>query len=391
MGVFLHVLLFPGGEQAACEAAVRQAAASPERNLQPDQCRWRKFPRGSAALLNDSCSGYEDLADGLSRILPGPSMVLYIYDDDYWGYFLYQNGAELDQFASLPDYFGAGSPPNRPGNAGVLAGIFGVPEDVVHPYVLPWTDEKMGLCAREGDQAVIGDSWQLADFMDALGFPFDQLCPPEPEAPPASETAAPEAQDAPVQSSPGHRYITPIDTPELPNALTSRAYALARTEEVRDLVPEAAEKIRSMACESTIPLLTAAIQRHPERAALYVLRAFCWNQLDGRFSGMSRKPDMDRDMTRLLELEPNNVLALRARCPTTGTSSRYLRHIQDLTRLMELDPEHQDLYQVSRAYRRHWLGDDQSARADLQAVLERGELWTVDLVYLCRELSLPGF
>ena len=31
------------------------------------------------------------------------------------------------------------------------------------------------------------------------------------------------------------------------------------------------------------------------------------------------------------------------------------------------------------------------AEPDLREVLERGELWTVDLVHLCRELGLPGF
>lgn len=108
-------------------------------------------------------------------------------------------------------------------------------------------------------------------------------------------------------------------------------------------------------------------------------------------SGLSRKPDMDRDMTRLLELEPDNVMALRARCPTAGTTNRYRRHIEDLIRLMDLDPEYQDAYQVSLAYRRHWVGDDVGARADLQAVLDRGGPWSVDLVYLCGELGLPGF
>ena len=58
---------------------------------------------------------------------------------------------------------------------------------------------------------------------------------------------------------------------------------------------------------------------------------------------------------------------------------------------MELDPEYQDAYQVSLAYRRHWVGDDVGARADLQAVLDRGGPWSVDLVYLCGELGLPGF
>lgn len=108
-------------------------------------------------------------------------------------------------------------------------------------------------------------------------------------------------------------------------------------------------------------------------------------------SARSRTPDMLRDLNRALELDPDNVMALRGRSSLTTTSRRYPQQIEDLTRLMELDRENRDLYQASRAYFHHWLKDDAAARADLNEVLERGELWTVDLVYLCRELGLPGF
>lgn len=398
MGLFLHILLFPGGEQSACEAALRQAADLQELDIHLDQCRWHGFPKGPAALLNDGCCGYESLAEELSGTAPGPVMVLYMYDGDYWGYLFYQNGAALDQFSSLPDYFGEGSPPDCPGNAELLAKLFGVPADSIAPYVRPWREEAMGGFARQGDQFEIGDCWQLADFLEALGFSYDQLCPPELELErdlTPDEEAAPIMQVQtvqPIQEAPRQQETAPIDSTEvLPNALTSQTYALSRAEEVLDIAPEAVELVRSMDCEHAIPLLTAAIQANPDRAGLYVLRSFCWNQLEGRMSGLSRKPDMDRDMTHLLELEPDNVMALRARCPTAGTTSRYRRHIEDLTRLMELDPEYQDAYQVSLAYRRHWVGDDVGARADLQAVLDRGGPWSVDLVYLCGELGLPGF
>lgn len=398
MGLFLHILLFPGGEQSACEAALRQAADLQELDIHLDQCRWHGFPKGPAALLNDGCCGYESLAEELSGTAPGPVMVLYMYDGDYWGYLFYQNGAALDQFSSLPDYFGEGSPPDCPGNAELLAKLFGVPADSIAPYVRPWREEAMGGFARQGDQFEIGDCWQLADFLEALGFSYDQLCPPELELErdlTPDEEAAPIMQVQtvqPIQEAPRQQETAPIDSTEvLPNALTSQTYALSRAEEVLDVAPEAVELVRSMDCAHAIPLLTAAIQANPDRAGLYVLRSFCWNQLEGRMSGLSRKPDMDRDMTRLLELEPDNVMALRARCPTAGTTSRYRRHIQDLTRLMDLDPEYQDVYQVSLAYRRHWVGDDVGARADLQAVLDRGGPWSVDLVYLCGELGLPGF
>ena len=53
-----------------------------------------------------------------------------------------------------------------------------------------------------------------------------------------------------------------------------------------------------------------------------------------------------------------------------------------------LDPENQDIYLVARAYRLHWSGNDNGARQDLELVLRHGQLWTVDLTYLCNELRL---
>ncbi len=390
MGVFLQVLLFPDGNELKCRTALQRAAEDPEMGLKLDGCHWHLFPKGPAVMLNENSLGYDALTEKLSAGLASPVMDLYIYDDDYWGYWLCQGGTALDSFASLPDYFEPGSPPDRPGNAPLLARLFSAPEETLRPYLKPWDQEEMDddLFAREEDQAVIGDSWQMADFMGALGFDFDLLCPPAP-APKADPQ--PRQPDAPPPAKPkaGGRG-TPEDDPEFLNALTSLPYALKRAEEVLDVAAEAVGYVRDMQYQPALPLLTAAIAAHPDRGALYVLRGFCWNCLEG-LSGLSRKPDMDRDMTRLLELEPDNIMALRARCPTTGTSSRYKRHVADLTRLMELDPENADHYQVSRAYRHHWMGDDQTARADLAAVLEHGEIWTIDLTYLCRELGMPGF
>ena len=389
MGVFLHVVLFPGGDELKCRVAVQRAAEDKALEVRLDDCRWHLFEKGPAVLLNDSCCGYEALAEKLSGVLSCPVMVLYIYDDDYWGYFLYQDGAELDRFAALPDYFEAGSPPDRPGNGPLVARLFGAESAALEPYLLPWQEERMGSCAREGDQAVIGDSWQLADFMGALGFDYDRLCPPapEPKGPPDPRQATP-VTPAELRQEVTKGHGRPVDTPILPDALNDRPYALKRAEEVRDIAAQAVELVEQMHYQSALPLLTEALMAHPDRAGLYIQRAFCGSQLEGLMTGLSRKPDMDRDLGKALELEPDNIMALRARCPTAGTTTRYQRHIVELTRLIELDEENQDYHLVSRAYRYHWVGDDEAAKADLQRVLERGKIWTVDLTYLCQELGM---
>jgi len=115
---------------------------------------------------------------------------------------------------------------------------------------------------------------------------------------------------------------------------------------------------------------------------LYVLRAHCYKRLRNNL-------EADRNLTAALELDPDNILILRARCPTAATKNRCLRHIQDISRLMELDPANLGVYLVSRAYRLHWTGDDERAREDLRAARDCGDsglLRTADFQYLWREL-----
>jgi len=393
MGLFLQTVLFPGGSELRCRSKLQIAAQNSEFSIALDRCRWHVYEKGPAVLMNDGCCGYDALAQALSGQLSTPVMVLYIYDDDYWGYWLYQEGREVDRFATLPDYFGPNDPPDRPGNAAAVAQSFGVEPKAIEKYLIPWpqglaASDEEDVYAYESDFYALGDFWQLTDFMKALGFNYD-LLDPQPNAPAGPPIPQPPHQTTPVSPTPAYRQSGTLpDSEELPTALTHRPYALERAAEVEDAAPEAIQHVRDMQYQSAVPLLTAAIQAHPDRAALYILRAFCWSQLEGLNTGLSRKPDMDRDMTKVLELEPDNIMALRARCPTSATTTRYKRHIQDLTRLMELDPDHWDTYLTSRAYRFHWVGDDASARADLEELVRRKAKLTVDLNYLLNEFGM---
>ena len=396
MGLFLHAFLFPGGEEENCRAALERVSEDPELSVRPDECRWQTFAKGPAVLLNDGSIGFE-AAGRLSDALDIPVMSLYIYDDDFWGYDLWRKGRALDQFASVHDYFDAGQPPDRRGDARTVARCFDVEPRRIARYLIPWDEARMDQYAYEGDKAVIGDSWQMADFMDALGFDFDRLSPPDPEPEPRPEpvkepnrpaVTMPESLPRPELRPDRRRKVE--DTPILPSALTSRSYAFQRVLMLGEAYQELLPLLQYAKYQDAVSNLTEAIQSNPDEAGFYLLRAFCWKQLEG-VSARSRTPDMIRDLSRALELEPDNVMALRGRSSLTTTSARYPRQIQDLNRQIDLDPENRDLHQVARAYFRHWLKDDEAARADLEEVLRRGELWTVDLVYLCGELGLPGF
>ena len=91
MGLFLYTLLFPGGDEEKCRAVLEQNSGNLDYNVKPGDCRWHRFDKGPAALLNDGAVGF-DYAGMLSDDLDTPVMCLYIYDDDFWGYDLWQKG-----------------------------------------------------------------------------------------------------------------------------------------------------------------------------------------------------------------------------------------------------------------------------------------------------------
>lgn len=389
MGLFLYTLLFPGGDEETCRDALQRWQGNPDQKIKPEDCLWHTFSKGPAVQLNDGAVGF-DVAGVLSDRVRCPVMGLYIYDDDFWGYDLWQYGKALDRFASLPGYFDKDSPPNRPGDAGTVGRCFDVDPERIRRHLTPWSELEEGSHACDGDQATVGDSWQMADFMGALGFDYDALCPP-PET--GTETETESNRPAPPPET-GWRFLPPgaylEDTPDLPSALTSRDYALQRLEALGETYGDLLPLMEYGKYREAIARLDGAVQAAPGEAGLYLIRAFCWQQLE-KASGRSRKYEMERDLGKALELEPGNVMVLRARCPTTATTARYSRHIQDLTLLMEADPENRDIYQISRAYRYHWTKDDAAARTDLEEVLRRGRTKTVDLICLCKELKLPGF
>ena len=385
MGLFLYVFAFPGGKEETCRAALERKIENADHNIRPKDCQWHMFPKGPAVQLNDGAVGL-DYAEPLSRVLSRPVLLAYIYDGDFWGCELWHKGRELDQFASVHDYFDKGQPPDRPGDAELMARLFGVEPERIRRYLTPWRSDAVDEYAYEGDASAMGDCWQMADFLGALGFDYDLLCPPPPEPP--EPPPPPRPPETGWQFLPPGAYLE--DTPDLPNALTSRDYALQRLAELGEAYGDLLPLIEYGKYQEAIARLDGAVQAAPEEAGLYLLRAFCWAQLE-KASGRSRKYETERDMGKVLALEPENVMVLRARCPTTATTARYPRHIQDLTLLMEADPENRDVYQISRAYRYHWTKNSEAARADLTEVLRRGRTKTADLVYLCKELGLPGF
>ena len=102
-------------------------------------------------------------------------MSLYIYDGDYWGYNLFDNGQEIDKFNPLPDYFDdidESEIEAYKGNSDIVAQYFNINKDSIENYLIFWTDELMDEGkAYENDEFGYED-WQLVDFMEKLGYKY---------------------------------------------------------------------------------------------------------------------------------------------------------------------------------------------------------------------------
>lgn len=251
-----------------------------------------------------------------------------------------------------------------------------------------WEGEELLACYYGG--YVCPACGKRSDVMEGLIGAFDpqfdapefkEPAKPEEKAPAEPETKKPETKKG-NSSSGAAGQAAPSPLLDLPDILEDNALSHAG-QLCREAYPEAFALLDQGGCKEAADWCARRFEEAPDWR-LQVLRAWC-------FKGLRKTPEMDRCLTAALELDPDNVLILRARCPTVSTRTRYQRHVGDLTRLMELDPAHAREYLVSRAYRLHWTGDDEGARRDLKQALEGPEgrkLWgaSVDFRYLWQEL-----
>lgn len=197
MGLFLQVAIMPGCKEAEAREVI-QAVASKYAisfdelesgdfdedflendmlisELFPDECQYAESAHGVSILINDGCIGHDSLAKAVSKETGKVCLLLCIYDGDYWGYWLYENGTVIDEFNPMPDYFEAASEKKRQkvkGNAEIIARYFDVEAASIEKYLVHWSEDMMDKKAYEDDEFGYED-WQMVDFMRKLGYPYE--------------------------------------------------------------------------------------------------------------------------------------------------------------------------------------------------------------------------
>jgi hypothetical protein len=117
----------------------------------------------------------------IAAALSVPWIDLRIQEGSLWDYSLYRGAQHLDNFSTLPEYWGYDEQwiATQRGNPQLLADTWGIQVERIEKYLLPWgfeVDEDEGVFStlRRGkaypaDKNEYGDIWQMFDFLRAVG------------------------------------------------------------------------------------------------------------------------------------------------------------------------------------------------------------------------------
>lgn len=179
MGLFLETAIVNCNDLSFLKQSLSEISREkPDFELKPEECRYSESAgKGIQILLNEDCVGYEKLTRAISEKISSYVMLLYIYDEDFWGYFLYDKGAEIDRFSPEPEYFGEDEDSDKyKGNAEIIAKYFGIEKKNIENYLVKWIDEYYDdgdILAYEDDEYAYTDCWQMVDFMSKLGYSYE--------------------------------------------------------------------------------------------------------------------------------------------------------------------------------------------------------------------------
>lgn len=173
MGVFYQLAILKGCPQQKALKCLSALPESVDKNWGFSLAKARLSEKNGSTLIEcDSLTQWREFPRALSEITGCPVMLLYIYDSDYWGYYLYECGAMADAFCPYPEEAaGEGEALELfKGNPIALARCFRVAPERLKPYLTPWDDSVLDRTKAAPDDRYGYEDWQLLDFAAKLGF-----------------------------------------------------------------------------------------------------------------------------------------------------------------------------------------------------------------------------
>lgn len=188
MGLFLSAAGIAGATPDDAERVLRDYATSRNGRFAPcgdggserDTLVMAERGGGKVSIVFPSeFYEWDEASAAMSAALDSPVFSFHIHDGDLWMYRLFVDGAEVDRFNPLPEYWGELDESERrswAGSADLIARYWdGVSPARVARYLVPWDpSQTVRAKAYPDDEYAIGQDWQLVDFMKSLGLSWPE-------------------------------------------------------------------------------------------------------------------------------------------------------------------------------------------------------------------------
>lgn len=155
----------------------------------PSDARMTTSHKDSVHAAYIHLKGYE-VANQIGLRLAIPWINVRIQEGALWDYSLYSGDTHLDNFSTLPEYWGDDEDEDEDkdeqaewvatqrGKPDVLANVWQIEQPTIENYLKPWGyvsiddgsfDTTLRGKAYAADQCEYGDIWQMTDFLRAMG------------------------------------------------------------------------------------------------------------------------------------------------------------------------------------------------------------------------------
>jgi hypothetical protein len=184
MGLFLAMSGVNEATIPAVEAALTAYASEKGLTFKPassgnpeDVLRMAESGNRCTIIYPGDFVEWDGVSAFLSLKLQTSVMSLHIHDGDLWMYTMFDKGKKVDQFNSIPDYWGELSEDEAKqwkGNAVAVAEHWpSLRAESIERYLVTWDldDDDPGK-AYPDDEFAYGTDWQVVDFMRKLGLTY---------------------------------------------------------------------------------------------------------------------------------------------------------------------------------------------------------------------------
>lgn len=140
-----------------------------------DLCVIKENNKNTVIVYPGDFMKWDEVSQFISERLDCPTFSFHIHDGDFWIYFFYSNGNQIDQFNPIPDYWDGNISAEEindfKGNASLIAEKLNIDSQLIEKYLVRWDLEAENYKAYPDDEFE-NEDWQVVDFMRKMGLEY---------------------------------------------------------------------------------------------------------------------------------------------------------------------------------------------------------------------------